>query len=199
MNLKRFLLLSAVTYGLCALWAITGVQGDSETIYAPSVPATVTLGMLTPEQMQDRAEELTETTTSTTTSTTSTTTQPVTTLAPFHPDTKCQEWFQTAITVGWPNNIETLEKLGRVLWKETRCLNVTPLSSDEYLRDSFNGHDWGIAQINEPVHRAYVEQVFNMPFEESMSDPTLNLRFAYLLYSELEAKGKCGWKPWSLC
>jgi hypothetical protein len=164
------------------------------------VPATVTLGMLTPQQLEDRAEELTATTTSTTTSTTNTTTtQPVTTLAPFHPDTKCQEWFQTAITVGWPNNIETLEKLGRVLWKETRCLNVTPLSSDEYLRDSFNGHDWGIAQINEPVHRAYVEQVFNMPFEESMSDPTLNLRFAYLLYSELEAKGRCGWKPWSLC
>jgi hypothetical protein len=37
----------------------------------------------------------------------------VTTLAPFDPDTKCQEWFQTAITVGWPNNTETLEKLGR--------------------------------------------------------------------------------------
>jgi hypothetical protein len=199
MNLKRFLLLSFATYGLCALWAITGVQDTTVTLQAPSVPATVTLGMLTPEQLEDRAEELTATTTSTTTSTTSTTTQPVTTLAPFHPDTKCQEWFQTAITVGWPNNTETLEKLGRVLWKETRCLNVTPLSSDEYLRDSFNGHDWGIAQINEPVHRAYVEQVFNMPFEESMSDPTLNLRFAYLLYSELEAKGRCGWKPWSLC
>ena len=199
MNLKRFLLLSFATYGLCALWAITGVQETTVTLQAPSVPATVTLGMLTPEQLEDRAEELTATTTTTSTSTTSTTTQPVTTLAPFHPDTKCQEWFQTAITVGWPNNTETLEKLGRVLWKETRCLNVTPLSSDEYLRDSFNGHDWGIAQINEPVHRAYVEQVFNMPFEESMSDPTLNLRFAYLLYSELEAKGRCGWKPWSLC
>jgi hypothetical protein len=199
MNLKRLALLALGTYGLCALWAITGVQETTVTLPAPSVPATVTLGMLTPEQLEDRAEELTATTTTTSTSTTSTTTQPVTTLAPFHPDTKCQEWFQTAITVGWPNNTETLEKLGRVLWKETRCLNVTPLSSDEYLRDSFNGHDWGIAQINEPVHRAYVEQVFNMPFEESMSDPTLNLRFAYLLYSELEAKGRCGWKPWSLC
>ena len=199
MNLKRFLLLSALTYGLCALWAITGVQETTVTLDAPSVPQTVTLGMLTPEQLEDRAEELTATTTTTSISTTSTTTQPVTTLAPFNPDTKCQEWFQTAITVGWPNNTETLEKLGRVLWKETRCLNVTPLSSDEYLRNAFNGHDWGIAQINEPVHRAYVEQVFNMPFEESMSDPTLNLRFAYLLYSELEAKGRCGWKPWSLC
>jgi hypothetical protein len=196
MNLKRLALLALGTYGLCALWAITGVDSTTVTLQAPSVPQTVTLGMLTPQQLEDRAEELTATTTSTTTSTT---TQPVTTLAPFHPDTKCQEWFQTAITVGWPNNTETLEKLGRLLWKETRCLNITPLSSDPELVKWFNGHDWGIAQVNEPVHRAYVEQVFNIPFEESMSDPTLNLRFAYLLYSELEAKGRCGWKPWSLC
>ena len=200
MNLKRFLLLSFATYGLCALWAITGVQETTVTLQAPSVPATVTLGMLTPEQLVDRAEELTATTTtSTTTSTTSTSsTVPFTRLADFHPDTKCQEWFQTAITVGWPNDTETLEKLGRLLWKETRCLNVTPLSSDEYLRNSFNGHDHGIAQVNE-IHTDYVEQVFNMPFEEAMSDPTLNLRFAYLLYSDIAETGGCGWKPWSLC
>jgi hypothetical protein len=68
----------------------------------------------------------------------------------------------------------------------------------DYKHPQFNGHDHGIAQINE-LHRSYVEQVFNMPMEESMSDPTLNLRFAYLLYSELETKGSCGWKPWSLC
>lgn len=196
MNLKRFLLLSVVTYGLCALWAFTGVQGDSEILYVPSVPQTITLGMLTPEQLEDRAEELTATTTSTTTSTTSTT--PVTRLADFHPDTKCQEWFQTAITVGWPNNTETLEKLGRLLWKETRCLNITPLSSDPELADRFNGSDHGIAQVNE-LHTDYVEQVFNMPFAEAMSDPTLNLRFAYLLYSDIAETGGCGWKPWKLC
>lgn len=191
MNLKRFLLLSFVTYGLCALWAITGVQGDAETPVAPSVPATVTLGMLTPQQLQDRAEELTTTTTSTTTSST-TSTVPFTRLADFDPDTKCQEWFQTAITVGWPNTTETLEKLGRLLWKETRCQNVS------YTHPRFNGHDHGIAQINE-IHRSYVEQVFNMPMEESMSDPTLNLRFAYLLYSDIAEGGGCGWKPWKLC
>ena len=200
MNLKRFLLLSFVTYGLCALWAITGVQETTVTLEPPSVPQTITLGMLTPEQLQDRAEELTATTTSTTTSTTSSTTStvPFTRLADFHPDTKCQELFQTAITVGWPNNTETLEKLGRLLWKETRCLNITPLSSDPELADRFNGSDHGIAQINE-LHTDYVEQVFNMPFAEAMSDPTLNLRFAYLLYSDIDETGGCGWKPWKLC
>jgi hypothetical protein len=161
---------------MCALWAITGVQGDADPIQTPSVPSTVTLGMLTPQQLEDRAEELTTTTTSTTTSTTSTV--PFTRLADFHPDTKCQEWFQTAITVGW--------------------LNITPLSSDPELADRFNGHDHGVAQINQ-IHTKYVEQVFNMPFAEAMSDPTLNLRFAYLLYSDIAEGGGCGWKPWKLC
>ena len=191
MNLKRLALLALGTYGLCALWAITGVQETTVTLQTPSVPQTISLGMLTPQQLQERAEELTTTTTSTTTSTTSSTV-PFTRLADFHPDTKCQEWFQTAITVGWPNNTETLEKLGRLLWKETRCQNVS------YTHPRFNGHDHGVAQINQ-IHRKYVEQLFSGSMEESMSDPTLNLRFAYLLYSDIAETGGCGWKPWSLC
>ena len=194
MNLKRFLLLSFGTYGLCALWAITGVQSTTVTLTVPPVPQTVTLGMLTPQQLEDRAEELTTTTTSTST----TSTIPFTRLAYFDPETKCQEWFQTAITVGWPNDTETLEKLGRLLWKETRCLNITPLSTDPELAKRFNNSDHGIAQVNE-IHTKYVEQVFNMPFAEAMSDPTLNLRFAYLLYSDIAEDGGCGWKPWKLC
>jgi len=191
MNLKRFLLLSFLTYGACALWAITGVQGNAEPLQTVPVPSTVTLGMLTPQQLEDRAEELTETTT-TTAATTTTTTQPSTTVVSVPSEVHCQEWFPTAISVGWPNNPETLEKLGRLLWKETRCLNVS------YTHPSFNGHDHGVAQINE-IHRKYVEQLFNMPMEESMSDPTLNLRFAYLLYSDIAETGGCGWKPWRLC
>ena len=197
MNLKRLALLAIGTYGLCARWALTGVQETTVTLYSPSVPLRISLGMLTPQQLTERAEELTTTTTSTTTSST-TSTVPFTRLADFHPDTKCQEWFQTAITVGWPNNTETLEKLGRLLWKETRCLNITPLSSDPELAKRFNNSDHGIAQINE-IHTNYVEQVFNMPFAEAMNDPTLNLRFAFLLYSDIAETGGCGWKPWSLC
>ena len=196
MNLKRLALLALGTYGLCALWAITGVQETTtEVTIAPR--QTITLQDLTPQQLEDRAEELTATTTTSTTTSTSSTI-PFTRLADFHPDTKCQEWFQTAITVGWPNDTATLEKLGRLLWKETRCLNITPLSSDPELAKRFNNSDHGIAQINE-LHTRYVEQVFNMPFAEAMSDPTLNLRFAYLLYSDIAEGGGCGWKPWSLC
>ena len=193
MNLKRLAIISITTYALCALWAITGVQGNADTPVAPSVPSTVTLGMLTPQQLEDRAEALTETTTTTTT-----TTAPSTTVIPEASEYKCSEWFPTAISVGWPNNPETLEKLGRLLWKETRCLNITPLSSDPELAKRFNGSDHGIAQVNE-IHTRYVEQVFNMPFAEAMSDPTLNLRFAFLLYSDIVEGGGCGWKPWRLC
>lgn len=195
MNLKRLALLAFGTYGLCALWAITGVQETTADLtIAPR--QTITLQDLSPKQLQDRAVELTTTTTSTTSTTT--TVQPSTTVVAVPSDTHCQEWFPTAIEVGWPNDPAVLEKLGRLLYKETRCLNVTPLSSDPDLRARFNGHDHGIAQINQ-IHTKYVEQLFNMPFAEAMSDPTLNLRFAYLLYSELEESGACGWKPWSLC
>lgn len=186
MNLKRFLFLSFLTYGACALWAITGVQGSSDTPTIVSTPSTVTIGMLTPQQQQERIQELT------TTTTTTTTVAPSTTVVPVPVDTKCQEWFPTAISVGWPNDPATLEKLGRLLWKETRCQNVS------YTHPMFNGHDHGVAQINQ-IHRAYVEQLFAGPMEESMADPTLNLRYAFILYSEREAAGKCGWKPWSLC
>ena len=191
MNVKRFLGLALFTYMMCGAFVVVNQKDTPPQTYVET-PATITLGDLSPQQLKERAVELT-TTTSTTTST-----QPVTTVAPFNAEAKCQEWFPTAISVGWPNNPETLEKLGRLLWKETRCLNITPLSSDPELAERFNGSDHGIAQVNE-IHTDYVEQVFNMPFAEAMSDPTLNLRFAYLLYSGREAKGQCGWQPWKMC
>jgi hypothetical protein len=184
MTLKRLTLMALLTYGLLALWAWTGSTSNTETLYAPSVPATVTLGMLTAQQLEDRAEELTATTTTTST-------QPVTTLAPFDPDTKCQEWFQTAITVGWPNNTKTLEKLGRLLWKETRCLNVS------YTHPSFNG-----LTTASPKLTKFTAPMLSNFFQARWKNPCLtqpNLRFAYLLYSEREQAGKCGWQPWKLC
>jgi hypothetical protein len=194
MNLKRLTFLALGTYAMLAIWAITGVQ-ESSPMLTIAPRQTITLQDLTPQQLADRAEELLATTT---TSTTSTTVLASPRIAEVPLETKCQEWFPVAISVGWPNNTETLQKLGRLLWKETRCLNITPLSSDPELADRFNGHDHGVAQINE-IHTKYVEQVFNMPFAEAMSDPTLNLRFAYLLYSDIAEGGGCGWKPWRLC
>lgn len=190
MNIKRLLLLAFGTYGICAIWAITGVQGSSDTPKTLPTPSTVTVGMLTPQQQTERIQELS---TTTTTTTTTTTVAPSTTVVAVPADTHCQEWFPLAISVGWPNDPAILQKLGQILFKETRCQNI--IKGDP----RFNGHDWGPAQVNEPAHHDYVEQVFGIPFEQAMSDPAKNLRYAYILYSEREAKGLCGWKPWSLC
>jgi hypothetical protein len=49
------------------------------------------------------------------------------------------------------------------------------------------------------IHKPWAEELFNMPFEESMSDPTLNLRFGWLLYEATEENHGCGWQPWKMC
>jgi len=185
MNVKRFLGLALFTYLMCAAFAVVNQKDTPPETYVKP-PATISLGDLSPQQLQDRAVELT-TTTSTTTST-----QPTTTVAYVDPATKCQEWLPVAVSVGWPNNTETLEKLGRLIWKESRCLNVN------HLHPSFNGSDYGLVQAN-IVHKAWAEELFNMPFEESMSDPTLNLRFGFLLYDATAETGACGWRPWKMC
>ena len=189
MNVKRVLGLGLFTYLFCAAVAV-GFQKDTPpTTVIKSVPVTITLSDLTPQQLQDRAEELT-TTTSTTSTTTST--QPTTTVVIDALTLKCAEWFPTAISVGWPNDIETLTGLSHLLWKETRCQNV------DYKHPAFNGHDHGLIQSNE-IHTAWAEELFNMPFEESMSDPTLNLRFGWLLYQSAEEIWGCGFHPWGMC
>ena len=187
MNVKRFLGLALFTYLMCAAFAVAS-QKDTPPNTTPRTVVTVTLGDLTPQQLQDRAEELTTTTSTSTT----TSTQPTTRVAYVDPATKCQEWLPVAISVGWPNNTETLEKLGRLIWKETRCLNIG------YQHPKFNGSDHGLIQANN-VHRRWAEELFAMPFEESMSDPTLNLRFGFLLYDTIAETGACGWKPWRMC
>jgi hypothetical protein len=184
MNVKRFLGLALFTYLMIgAVWLSS--QKDTPLENVLDVPATISLGDLTAQQLEDRAVELT-------TTTTTVPTQPTTTVAYVDPDTKCQEWLPTAVLVGWPNNTETLEKLGRLIWKETRCLNIG------YQHPKFNGYDHGLVQANE-IHTRWAEELFNMPFEESMSDPTLNLRFGFLLYDATTEGGGCGWKPWRMC
>jgi hypothetical protein len=170
---------------MCAAFAVVNQKDTAPKTYVKP-PVAISLGDLTAQQLQDRAVELT------TTTSTTTLTQPTTTVAYVDPATKCQEWLPTAVSVGWPNNTETLEKLGRLIWKETRCLNIG------YLHPSFNGSDHGLVQAN-ILHKRWAEELFAMPFEESMSDPTLNLRFGFLLYNATAETGACGWRPWKMC
>jgi len=171
---------------------LVAVFGSEPTEPSPTVtttrPPVVTVA-LDLVQEAARIAELTATTT-----TTSTTVVPTPIV---YPDTPCQEWADEAIAGGWPADRDLLDQFLRIVWKESRCLNVSPLNPDPEIAEHFNGHDHGLVQANE-IHTAWVEGMFGEPFDVAMADPVKAFRFAWLLYSGREAKGKCGWQPWSI-
>lgn len=181
----RLLLLSALFYAI--LLAVFGPNIHNQPQTAPTTlhvtpirysPITAPVTVLRTEPAQPTTSvELPRTT------------APSTSIVPLvGPDTPCQEWIPLAVEQGWPADRQTLETLASVMFRESRCQPavVNPSSPDH-----------GLLQVN-AVHREYVEQVYGLPFEQAMADPAMNLNFAWRLYSELEAAGKCGWQPWSL-
>lgn len=174
MNPFKFLLL---TFGLYLSLVIVfggGSNASPEPTPTPTSFPRVTIVMLTPEQQTDRIAELT---------TTTTTLAPVV-IVEVSEGTECQQWLQTALQAGWPNDREILDRLGFIMWRESRC---TP--------DADSGPDHGLTQINQ-IHKGYIADLGWT--HEQMKDPAKNLRFAWLLYSGREANGQCGWTPWSL-
>lgn len=102
------------------------------------------------------------------------------------PDTPCQEWVPEAIAAGWPADRQTIETLMSIIWRESRCQP-----------DAWNGHDAGLTQINQ-IHANWIAELGLGDHPDAMFNPLLNLEFAWKLYSSREAKGLCGWKPWSI-
>ena len=175
MNPFKFL---SMTFGLYLSLVIVFGGGDNkppEPIPTPTVFPRITVQILSPEQQRDRIAELAPI--------------PTTTIAPVvivevSDDTKCQQWLQTALEAGWPNDRKILDRLGYVMWRESRCQP-----------DADSGPDHGLTQINQ-IHTQWITDL-GWTLEE-MKDPAKNLRFAWLLYSGREANGQCGWTPWSL-
>ena len=175
MNPFKFL---SLTFGFyLSLVIVFGAGGNAspEPTPTPSSFPRVTVVMLTPEQQTDRLAELAP--------------SPTTTLAPVvivevSEDTECQQWLQTALQAGWPNDRKILDRLGFICWRESRGIP-----------DADSGPDHGLMQINQ-IHTKWINDL-GWTFEQ-MKDPALNLRFAWLLYSGREANGQCGWTPWSL-
>ena len=170
--------LLGMTFGLYLSLVIIFGGGDNkppEPIPTPTVFPRITVQILSPEQQRDRIAELAPI--------------PTTTIAPVvivevSDDTKCQQWLQTALEAGWPNDRKILDRLGYVMWRESRCQP-----------DADSGPDHGLTQINQ-IHTKWITDL-GWTLEE-MKDPAKNLRFAWLLYSGREANGQCGWTPWSL-
>ena len=174
MNPFKFLSLTFGSY--LSLVIIFGGGGDKTPERIPTVTQPrITVVMLTPEQQVDRLAELAPI---------PTTTIPPVVIVDVSDDTKCQQWLQTALEAGWPNERKILDRLGYVMWRESRC---TPTAD--------SGPDHGLTQINQ-IHTKWITDLGWT--HEQMKDPALNLRFAWLLYSGREANGQCGWTPWSL-
>ena len=175
MNPFKFL---GMTFGLYLSLVIVFGGGDNkppEPIPTPTVFPRITVQILSPEQQRDRIAELAP--------------SPTTTIAPVvivevSDDTECQQWLQTALEAGWPNDRKILDRLGYVMWRESRCQP-----------EADSGPDHGLTQINQ-IHTQWITDL-GWTLEE-MKDPAKNLRFAWLLYSGREANGQCGWTPWSL-
>ena len=175
MNPFKFL---GMTFGLYLSLVIVFGGGDNkppEPIPTPTSFPRITVQILSPEQQRDRIAELAPI--------------PTTTIAPVvivevSDDTECQQWLQTALEAGWPNERKILDRLGYVMWRESRCQP-----------DADSGPDHGLTQINQ-IHTQWITDL-GWTLEE-MKDPAKNLRFAWLLYSGREANGQCGWTPWSL-
>jgi len=175
MNPFKFL---SLTFGLYMSFVIVfsgGGNASPEPTPTPTVFPRTTVQMLTPEQQVDRIAELNPTTT--------TTSAPVV-IVDVSEDTECQQWLQTALIAGWPNDRTILDRLGQIMWRESRC---TPTAD--------SGPDHGLTQINQ-IHKGWILDLGWT--HEQMKDPLTNLRFAWLLYSGREANGQCGWQPWSM-
>jgi hypothetical protein len=106
-------------------------------------------------------------------------------------DTPCAEWLPLAVQVGWPNDTDILQTLGRIMWRESRCQPDACSKSDS----DRPCRDYGLTQGNWTAHHEWWADLGITPDE--MFDPATNLRWAWLLYSGREARGQCGWQPWS--
>ena len=166
---------------LCAaVLTACGTAANGAPVSAPTQPnPTITLN---PVSTTMPPTTLPQTTTSTTT-----TVAPV--LVP--PGTPCAEWLPLAVQVGWPNDTDILQMLGRIMWRESRCQPDACSKSDS----DRPCRDYGLTQGNWIAHHEWWADLGITP--EEMFDPATNLRWAYLLYSGREARGQCGWQPWS--
>jgi len=184
--------LAFVAAGYFSLVLIFGSGGESPPEPTVRVPQTVQIVPLTQEQEADREAEILQQMAEENASIYDEPVETTTTLvqlAQIDPDTKCQEWLPLAVEMGWPNETEVLQRLGQVMWKESRCQAI---SADS---EWFNGHDYGLTQINQ-IHEEWLSEMgWTL---DDMAIPSSNLRFAFLLWNSREEAGKCGWQPWSL-
>ena len=190
MNVKKFFAIAISTYASCFVIG-AACSGEPVDLSTPA-PIFEPIELYPPIQQVATTQQITEAQELETTTTQLATTTTLSKLNQIDPDTKCQEWLPLAVQVGWPDDPRVLQRLGQVMWKESRCQPEACSKSDK----GRQCRDYGLIQGNWYAHHEWWAELGIAP--EQMLEPATNLRWAYLLYSGREAQGKCGWQPWSL-
>ena len=180
MSLKAFLAFAAITYGALIMCAVPAEPPqETETV---SIPSTVHIPI----------------TTSSTTSPAVSTTKPqvTTTFAPIvFPETPCQEWAPLAVEAGWPPDPFILDRLLRIMFRESRC-DPTVTSRDDD-RGLLQIHTKSWCRPNRYNEIGWLQAQGIIGDCDDLYDPLLNLRSARALYLYSEARGDA-WRPWAL-
>ena len=183
MNLKKFFTIAISTYTLCFLFG-AACSGDPVDLSTPA-PTFQPAELYPPIQQVATRQQIAEAQALETTTT-------LLKISHIRAETKCQEWLPLAVKMGWPDDPQVLQKLGEIMWLESRCQPDACSKSDS----DRPCRDYGLTQGNWYAHHEWWAELGIAP--DQMFAPATNLRWAYLLYSGREARGDCGWQPWSL-
>jgi hypothetical protein len=111
---------------------------------------------------------------------------------------QCPEWHEIALQAGW--EIEHLERLDYIIWRESRCQ-----PNAHYKADPMTGSR-GLTQVNgfwclknrwEPNPAGYLGAKGIITSCEDLFDPLMNLQSAKAIYDYGVERSQCPWRPWS--
>lgn len=113
------------------------------------------------------------------------------------PDTPCQEWVPTALSVGWSADRETIETLMSIIHRESRC------NYDSFNPTDPNGGSRGLLQVNgfwcSPnrwTEQGFLQDKGVLSSCDELYDPATNLRASLIIYEYSLGKNDNGWHPW---
>jgi hypothetical protein len=113
-------------------------------------------------------------------------------------DAQCPQWHEMALLAGW--EIEHLDRLDYIIWRESRCLpnahnKADPVTGSRGLMQ-INGF-WCLKSRWEPHPAGYLGNIGIINSCEDLFDPILNLRAGKAIYDYGVERGQCPWRPWS--
>jgi len=177
MSLKTFLGIAAITYG-----ALFACGAPPEEVTAPTTSPSFTT------TSTSKAPAPTSTS-----STTTSTTKPPTPIV--FPDTPCQEWAPLAVEAGWPPDPFILDRLLRIMWRESRCTpSATSRDDDRGLLQIHTG-SWCRPNRYNEIGWLQAQGIIDSCLD--LYDPLQNLQAARAIWLYSEARGDA-WRPWAL-